>query len=168
MASQSPISFGSLYLAGFLQAGSPPHVALIIPESEETGFMMHITIKPGVWTYETMNQRIRGSMTFTTLLKIHDVSAGAITKQELDDIRKEVPPPPGSDSGFCLSWTIEVVQRLHDRRLLSLSSAQNLKQEFSEFAAGNSKFARHNFLPNIAVSNYCAWQVLHVRDNLYF
>ena len=147
---------GSLYITGFAQAGLP-HAGLIIARREGTyGKHLHIHTKQGDWAQEFKSFSIESSMSLTTLLKIHDVSAGAITEDQLENAGKVIAVPEGSDGGQCLPWVIEVVKQLHADGLVNLTSASGLADEFVTFATGNRAFARKGKYPNCSTSINCS------------
>ncbi|KAG1766731.1 hypothetical protein EV702DRAFT_950393, partial [Suillus placidus] len=102
--------------------------------------------------YESRKQNLSQSMSLTvTLLKIHDVSAGAITPEQLDATVSKA-AVVHSGSGECLKWVIRAVEVLHSEGLVDLGSADNLAQGFSTFAAGNRSYATRNKFPNVKAS----------------
>ncbi|KAF8073895.1 hypothetical protein FPV67DRAFT_1778478 [Lyophyllum atratum] len=148
-------SVGSLYLAGFAQVGAP-HAGLIIAgEDGSNGHFVHINIKNGIWAFDARTQNIAGSMSLTTLVRIHDASAGTITEQELEDAARKVAVPAGGESGECLPWVLRVIERLDAEGLVSLSSSEALREEFTDFATGNRKYANRNQYPNVKTSLNC-------------
>ncbi|KAG5642020.1 hypothetical protein DXG03_003767 [Asterophora parasitica] len=147
-------SIGSLYMAGFAQAG-PPHAGLIIVSNDKAGDFVHIRISEGVWKLDTRQQNIVQSISLTTLLKIHDVSAGAITRAQLQEAAQHVPVPSGGESGECLPWVLRVVERLDAMGLVNLSSSAELGEEFTTFSAGNRSYAQRDKYPNVKTSAHC-------------
>ncbi|KAJ3530125.1 hypothetical protein NMY22_g8706 [Coprinellus aureogranulatus] len=151
---------GSLYLAGFAQARAP-HVGLILPSSAQSAHLIHIRIdrvtSPN-WVYQARPEPLTNNMFLNSLLKIHDVSDGAITLSQLEDAAKEVPVPDNDTFGECGPWICKVVEELHRRDLVKLSggTADELKAEFDEFAAGNRAYARRDRFPNVQVSTRCS------------
>ncbi|KAJ6507138.1 hypothetical protein C8R47DRAFT_967002, partial [Mycena vitilis] len=81
-----PAVAGCLYLVGFAQVGAP-HAAIILAQSAEAGRMVHISVASGVWKYQARNQKIQGSMSLTSLIKIRDVSKGSLTQEALEHNR---------------------------------------------------------------------------------
>ncbi|KAF9483631.1 hypothetical protein BDN70DRAFT_851201 [Pholiota conissans] len=160
-ANQSPSSaftIKSLYLAAFAQAGSP-HIALLIPESEKSGNLVHIRIQRDIspnWTFQRRTEDIVGNMFLTTLLKIHDVSAGEITPLQLETVSKQVPVPENDKFGECSLWVYRVVEELHNSGMVNLVDIRELGKEFESFAAGNRNFARRDKFPNADVSKWCS------------
>jgi len=94
-------------------------------------------------------------MTLTTLLKIHDVSGGVITPEQLDAAARKAVVNPGAPIGECLEWVMRVVQILHSDGFVKLASVDSLSQEFSNFAAGNRSYATRSKFPNVQASQYC-------------
>ncbi|KAF8467520.1 hypothetical protein JB92DRAFT_3060262 [Gautieria morchelliformis] len=152
------ITNGSLYIAGFAQAGDP-HAGLFIPNSGSAGDFFHIHVPrnqtSSQWTYQARQQNFSQSMTFTTLLRIHDASQGVITAQTMDWAAKQVAVPSGAEEGECLKWVMSVIGILQKHGLVRVSSISHLQQEFSQFAAGNRAYATRSILPNVNVSQYC-------------
>ncbi|KAF8842343.1 hypothetical protein BDN67DRAFT_383805 [Paxillus ammoniavirescens] len=147
---------GSLYIAGFQQSGGVPHAGLILAPTVEEGSIAHIKHQFGAWSYEFRKQRLQQSMSLSTMLKIHDVSAGAITSKELDEAARSVAIPPPTQLSECLNWTLGVVQVLHSRGLVNLTSVQHLANEFLDFASGNRNYARRTVFPNVKASANCS------------
>ncbi|KIJ11114.1 hypothetical protein PAXINDRAFT_181914 [Paxillus involutus ATCC 200175] len=147
---------GSLYIAGFQQSGGVPHAGLILATTAKEGSIAHIKHQPSGWLYDFRKQRLDQSMTLSTLLKIHDVSAGTITSKELDEAARSVDIPPPTQSSECLNWTLKVVQVLHSRGLINLTSVQHLANEFLDFAGGNRDYARRTVFPNVKASANCS------------
>lgn len=129
--------------------------ALILAQSAEQGDMCHIKInKSGVWAYAKGPQHIAGSMTMTTLLKIHDGDAETpVTKEILEAAAENVTVPAGNEIGECLPWVLKVVGKLHEGGYLSLTSIDHLGQEFDDFAGRNKDYANRNTYPNTISSN---------------
>ncbi|KAJ7281896.1 hypothetical protein C8J57DRAFT_1123839 [Mycena rebaudengoi] len=158
--STSPPEFtiGSLYIAGFAQAGAP-HVGLIIPTDTKTGCLVHIRIDRDTspnWVYQCrLNQAIEGDMFLSSLLKIHDVSAGAITLVELRAAAAAVPPPDNDRFGECEPWMSRVVEQLHALNLVVCTDVNQMVEEFHTFATKNRAYARRDKFPNVAVSQFC-------------
>ncbi|KAL7281785.1 hypothetical protein PYCCODRAFT_757596 [Trametes coccinea BRFM310] len=155
----APSSFtpGSLYIAGFTQARAP-HVALLISQDARSGDLVHIRIDRTVsptWQYQHRRQKITGDMFLSSLLKIHDVSAGEITVQQLQDAAGAVPVPDNDHFGECGPWVFKVVEELSNKGLVTLSNAAALQEEFNALAQGSRAFARRDKFPNVAVSQYC-------------
>ncbi|KIJ11130.1 hypothetical protein PAXINDRAFT_177387 [Paxillus involutus ATCC 200175] len=148
MSNIRTFTVGSLYIAGFQQSGGGPHAGLILAPNAEEGSIAHIKHQFGAWSYEFRKQRLQQSMSLSTLLKIHDVSAGAITSDELDEAARSL--------SECLNWTLKVVQVLHSRGLVNLTSVQHLANEFSDFAGGNRNYARRTVFPNVKASANCS------------
>ncbi|PPQ92613.1 hypothetical protein CVT25_007305 [Psilocybe cyanescens] len=159
MTSTLPSAFtvGSLYLAAFAQARSP-HIGLIIPTSEKSGHLVHIRIDRDVsdnWVFQTRTEHITGNMFLTSLLKIHDVSAGEVTLDQLKMAAGEVAVPDNDRFGECGSWVFRVIEQLGKVGVLDLVDVQELRKEFNEFAAGNRNFARREKFPNVDTSKWC-------------
>ncbi|TCD65019.1 hypothetical protein EIP91_003340 [Steccherinum ochraceum] len=146
---------GALYLAGFAQAGDP-HAAIILATDSSRGQIYHITTKLGYWAYSSSNQNILGSMSLTSLIKIRDASGGAISPNGLDALLRQVPVPAGAASGECLNWVINAVMLLHQHRVVRLSSAEYLRQEFSQYVPQNRSRATRGSYPGVKVSAYCS------------
>jgi hypothetical protein len=149
---------GSLYLAAFAQAGAP-HAGLIIPIDHSRGDYVHIRMgrESLVWELDAdRSQRLEGSLTLTSLLRIRDVAKGAITKAELKDAAQSVEVPPGAEFGECLPWALKVIEVLQEKGLLNLTSSASLAEEFNQFASGNKSHARRDMFPAIKVSEYCS------------
>ncbi|KAG9014405.1 hypothetical protein FRB90_005377 [Tulasnella sp. 427] len=155
--SDAQFSVGSLYLAGLAQAIAP-HAGLIIPSSENKGYFAHIKVDPEtrVWVRETRTENIRGNMALTTLVKLRDVSAGTITKEQLDKAISLVPAPEGGEFGECLPWVLKVVKILDAEGLLSVKDINDLGMEFGDFAKGNRKYATRAMFPNVITSAHCS------------
>jgi hypothetical protein len=120
------------------------------------GHIAHIKQKSGSWAYEFREQNISESMSLTTLLKIHDVSAGAITAKQLDAAARKAGITPGAPIGECLEWVKRAVQMLHSEGRVEVTSVDKLAEEFSNFASGNRAYAKRNTFPNVKASQYCA------------
>ncbi|KAJ7160969.1 hypothetical protein C8R46DRAFT_1106098 [Mycena filopes] len=150
---------GSLYIAGFAQAQAP-HVGLIIPtDSGKTGCLVHIRIDRAVsdeWAYQCRTQPIQGDMFLSSLLKIHDVSQGPITLDQLRAAATAVPPPDNDEFGECEPWMARVVEELHAADLVACTDVKGLVDEFHAFAIENRAYARRDKFPNVAVSRFCA------------
>ncbi|KAL4245087.1 hypothetical protein ABKN59_010219 [Abortiporus biennis] len=147
----------SLYIAGFAQARAP-HQALIIPSDTQSGTIVHIRIDRATaptWAYQSRVQKIEGDMFLSSLLKIHDISAGEITVDQLQQAGSVVPVPDNDEFGECGPWVCKVVEKLHEMGLVQLEDIEELRKEFSEFAAGNKAFARRDRFPNVSVSKFC-------------
>ncbi|KAF8467521.1 hypothetical protein JB92DRAFT_3060263 [Gautieria morchelliformis] len=158
--SQPPRSFtlGSLYLAGFAQAGAP-HAGLIIPASASSGRLVHIHIDRATvpsWAFQSRDQRIAGEMFLSSLLKLRDLSDGEISTEQLDEAAASVPPPPNDEFGECLPWVLRVVQRLNEMGLVNLTNVDELGREFEDFAAGNKIYATRQKFPNVKASAFCS------------
>lgn len=97
-------------------------------------------------------------MFVSTLLKIHDVSGGAITKDQLEDAAKSIAVPENDEFGECLPWALRVVENLHSRDLVVLKDGDvaALEREFAEFAAGNRDYATRTRFPNVKISSICS------------
>ncbi|GBE89442.1 hypothetical protein SCP_1601040 [Sparassis crispa] len=144
---------GSLYIAGFAQSGDP-HAGLILSIDSSKGYFAHIMIKNDAWTFQSREQNVARSMSLMSLLKIHDVSAGVITAAQLEAAACKVAVPPGSESGECLKWVLSIIQVLHAEGIITLTSVDNLTQEFSSFALENCSYAERSKFPNIGISAY--------------
>ena len=94
-------------------------------------------------------------MFLSSLLKIHDVSAGKITVDQLCQAASTAAIPENDMFGECAPWVFKVIQELHEMRLLTLKDVVALEKEFGDFASGNRAFARRDRFPNVAVSDYC-------------
>ncbi|KAJ7745687.1 hypothetical protein B0H16DRAFT_970735 [Mycena metata] len=150
-------TIGSLYIAGFAQARAP-HVGLIIPTSGKTGCLVHIRIDRATsdkWAYQCRPQPIEGDMFLSSLLKIHDISAGPITLDQLRTAATAVPPPDNDEFGECEAWMAKVVEQLHATNLIACTDVTGLVDEFHAFATGNRAYARRDKFPNVAVSQFC-------------
>ncbi|TFK55374.1 hypothetical protein OE88DRAFT_609830 [Heliocybe sulcata] len=148
---------GALYIAGFAQARAP-HVALLLPTDARSGHLVHIRIDRGTspnWQYQHRIQKIQGDMFLSSLLQIHDVSAGAISVHDLCEAASAVPAPENDTFGECSRWVYKVVQQLAESMLLVLEDAA-AEEEFDAFAAGNRAYARRDKFPNVAVSQFCS------------
>ncbi|PIL36585.1 hypothetical protein GSI_00274 [Ganoderma sinense ZZ0214-1] len=155
-----PASFnpGSLYIAGFTQARAP-HVGLILPVDAQSGDLVHIRIDRSIspnWMYQHRAQKIEGDMFLSSLLKIHDVPAGAITVEDLQKAASVVPAPQNDTFGECSRWLYMVIQELDRLKLVVLKDVVALEEEFSTFASDNRAYARRDRFPNVAVSPHCA------------
>ena len=162
--SQPPRSFtlGSLYLAGFTQAGAP-HAGLIIPTSASTGRLIHIHIDRATsptWKFQSRDQRIAGEMFLSSLLKLRDLSNGKISIEQLEEAAASLPPPANDKFGECLPWVLRVVRRLSEMGLVNLANVDELGREFEDFAAGNKVYATRQKFPNVKASAFCSWQYL--------
>ncbi|KAJ7089727.1 hypothetical protein B0H15DRAFT_907642 [Mycena belliarum] len=156
-ASRSDITVGSLYIAGFTQARAP-HVGLIVPTDSKTGCLVHIRIdkdKFPNWMHQHRTQAIANDMFLSSLLKIHDVSAGEITPEQLRAAAAEIPAPDNDEFGECGPWVYRVVQQLQNVGLVVCTDLKGMAEEFEAFAAGNRAYARRDRLPNVAVSQFC-------------
>ncbi|KAF8512256.1 hypothetical protein JB92DRAFT_2723839 [Gautieria morchelliformis] len=158
--SAPPQSFtlGSLYLAGFAQAGAP-HAGLIIPTSASSGRLVHIRIDRAnapTWTVQSRDQRIAGEMLLSSLLKLRDVSRGEVTIEQLEEAAASVPPPANDEFGECLPWALRTVQKLDEMGLVKLTDADELGKEFETFAVGNKAYATRRKFPNVQVSEFCS------------
>lgn len=94
-------------------------------------------------------------MTLTSLIRIRDASRGAITKDDLEKILAEVPVPAGAATGECLNWVIKAVEHLAVKKIVTLSSADKLREEFNTFCVSNRSYARRDRFPNTKVSEHC-------------
>jgi hypothetical protein len=119
------------------------------------GHIAHIHAKSGSWAYEFRPQNLSGSVTLSTLLKIHDVSAGAITPEQLDAVARKVEVNSSAPVGECLKWVKGAVEALHSEGLVALGSGDNLLEEFSTFAGGNRAYATSSRFPNVMESQNC-------------
>ena len=146
---------GSLYLAGFAQAGEP-HAAIVLATSSKGGSMGHITTKSGHWEYKFQNQKIEHSISLTSLIEIRNVSKGTLNAQTLNNLLAQVAVPPGNEIGECLNWVVNAVELLASHGVVSLRSPDGLRGEFSAFCAGNKGFATSSKYPNVKVSDYCS------------
>ncbi|KAM5540597.1 hypothetical protein V8D89_005628 [Ganoderma adspersum] len=146
---------GSLYLAGFAQAGQP-HAAIVLAVSSKEGNMAHITTKSGNWAYNFQAQKIEQSISLTSLIEIRSASKGALSAETLSDLLAQVVVPAGNVGGECLNWVIDAVKLLAKNGIVSLRSADLLREEFSTFCAGNRSFATSSKYPNMKVSDYCS------------
>lgn len=152
------LTAGSLYIAGLTQARSP-HLALIIPTDTKSGRLVHIRIDRDTsptWAYQCRTEKIEGNMFLSSLLKIHDVSAGELTIDQLEAVAKTVPVPENDDFGECGPWVLRVIEELHKQGLVVLVDGESLKQEFDTFAGGNMAFARRDRFPNVMASQFCS------------
>ncbi|KAM5540596.1 hypothetical protein V8D89_005627 [Ganoderma adspersum] len=160
MTSTIPTNFtpGSLYIAGFTQARAP-HMALILPSNAQSGSFVHIRIDRALspnWMYQRRIQKIEGDMFLSSLLKIHDGSAGELTAEDVHKVASSVPPPDNDTFGECSRWVYTVIQELDKQKLVILEDVVALEEEFSTFASNNRAYARRDRFPNVAVSQYCA------------
>lgn len=151
---------GSLYLVGLAQARAP-HVGVLLAEDPAKGFMVHIRINRDEspnWTYQGRQQAISGDMFVSTLLKIHDVSDGVITKNQLENTAKTIAVPQNDEFGECLPWALRVVESLNALGLVALKDdgVAALEHEFTEFAAGNRSYATRTRFPNVKISSICS------------
>ena len=149
---------GSLYIAGFTQARAP-HVALILPANAQSGTLVHIRIDRATspnWMYQRRVQKIEGDMFLSSLLKIHDISAGELTAEDLHQAASAVSPPENDTFGECSRWVYKVIQELDRLKLLVLKDVALLEEEFSTLASDSRAYARRDRFPNVAVSQYCA------------
>lgn len=161
--SSSPPGFtvGSLYIAAFAQARAP-HVGLVLPLSAQSAQLVHIRIDRDTypnWVYQAHTEPLTNNIFLTSLLKIHDVSHGAITRPQLEDAAKQVQMPDNDEFGECGPWVCRVVEELLRRGLVRLqegATVEELKDEFDEFARGNRAYARRDRFPNIKVSQKCS------------
>lgn len=159
MALPADFTPGSLYVAGFTQASTAPHIALIIPTDAQSGGLVHIRIDRATspnWTYQFRVQRITGDMFLSSLLRIHDASSGQITVDQLQDAASAVAVPEHGEFGACAPWVHAVIQELHNRGLIILSDIAALADEVHAFATGSRAFARRDRFPNVAVSQFCS------------
>jgi hypothetical protein len=153
------VESGSLYLTGFFFAKvGVPHAGLIIPTSEDIGHLVHIRLGKSshVWELECTPRKIRGSLSMTTLIRLHSADAGAITKRQLDEVASSVVVPEGDTFGECLPWVLLLIEALDTAGLLSLGSITGLEEEFNAAIGGNQGRARIDKDPNVTVSEYCA------------
>lgn len=146
---------GSLYLAGFAQAGLP-HAAIILASSSALGHMAHVTNRTGTWVYKFTDQNIANSLTLTSLIKIRDSSKGQLTAEELNGLLAQVIPPSATETGGCLNWVMRAVRLLAERGYVTLRSEEGLREEFASFCAGNRGYARTTAYPNVKESQYCS------------
>lgn len=147
---------GSLYLAGFAQAGAL-HAALLLVTSSAEGYIFHITTKSGIWAFNGgMLQKIQGSLSLISLIKICDVSKGTITKEDIEEIVRQVNVPASCQDGECLVWICGAVNLLTENGLVTLTSVENLVDEFSTFCAVNRSYTTSSKYPNVKTSSYCA------------
>ena len=154
----SAFTSGSLYIAGFTQAQAP-HVALLIPRDAHSGDLVHIHIdrtKSPTWEYQHRVQKIDNDMFLSSLLKIHDVSAGQIAVEQLVNAAAAVSVPRNDTFGECNPWVFKVVQELHKMNLLALNDIDALKAEFDALATSSRAFARRDRFPNVAISQFCS------------
>ena len=130
---------------------------LILVTDMNQGQMGHITTNTatGQWMLKFGPQNIANSMTLTSLIRIRDASRGLTTAEQLAALLAEVPVPAGSQDGECLNWVIRAVQHLAARGVVTLTSAEGLREEFKQFCAGNRSFARRDKFPNVKVSQFC-------------
>ncbi|KAG5353524.1 hypothetical protein J132_10157 [Termitomyces sp. J132] len=157
-ASDEPnLGIGSLYIIGFAQARAP-HAGLLIPTSSSAGCLVHIRIDRAEspnWQYQARAQNVKGDMFCTTLLKLHDLSDGPITTDQLKLYAGSVAVPDNDEFGECLPWVMRVVDKLQEAGLLQGTDLDLLKDEFQAFASGNRAFARRDRCPNVKVSAFC-------------
>ncbi|KAF7798612.1 hypothetical protein EIP86_009834 [Pleurotus ostreatoroseus] len=149
---------GSLYLAGLAQARAP-HAGLIVPTSITSGTLVHIRIDRDTspfWAYQSRKQKISGDVFMTTLLKLHDISDGIITKEQLEEAAASVPVPENDTFGECLPWILQVVQKLNEAGLVKLVDVEALGKEFEAFAESNRVFATSTRFPNVRTSEFCS------------
>ncbi|KAF9446100.1 hypothetical protein P691DRAFT_733905 [Macrolepiota fuliginosa MF-IS2] len=121
--------------------------------------MVHIRIdreKSPNWIYQDRNQNISRDLFMTTLLMVHNVLDGAITKDQLVEVAKSVPVPENDQFGECLPWILRVVERLDAGGFVTLKDAEALRGEFTEFAVGNRAYATSSRFPNVKVSSFCS------------
>ncbi|KAI0759049.1 hypothetical protein C8Q74DRAFT_1301733 [Fomes fomentarius] len=125
----------------------------------QSGELVHIRIDRNTspnWASQHRSQRIAGDMFLSSLLKIHDISAGQVDVDQLRDAASSVAVPEHGEFGACSSWVYAVVQELHKRGLVVLADAVALEKEFETFATGNRAYARRDRFPNVAISQYCS------------
>ncbi|KAH9945070.1 uncharacterized protein BXZ73DRAFT_38242 [Epithele typhae] len=149
---------GSLYIAGFTQARAP-HLALIIPKDNKFGDLVHIRIDRAIsdnWKFQHRIQKISGDMFLSSLLRIHDISAGPLTVEQLRDAASTVVVPDHGEFGACSAWVLQVVDELHKRGFVQLSDTAGLAAEIDAFATGSKAYARRDRFPNVAASQYCS------------
>lgn len=149
---------GSLYLVGLAQVRAP-HAGLIIPTSNTQGTFVHIRIDRDTspfWVYQSRKQKILGDVFMTTLLKLHDISDGVISKDQLQEAAASVAVPENDTFGECLPWILRVVQKLHELGHVKLLDAEELGREFEAFAQANKAFATSTRFPNVKVSACCS------------
>ena len=94
-------------------------------------------------------------MSLTSLIKIRDVSRGVLAEDDLKALLEEVAVPLGGEPGECLNWVMRAVEHLAARKVVTLLSSANLREEFSSFCSGNRAFARRELFPNVMVSQNC-------------
>lgn len=155
-----PESFtiGSLYVAGFMQARAP-HIALLVPKNAQSGDLVHIRIdrtQSPTWQYQRRTQRIEGDMFLSSLLKIHDISAGQITVDQLVAAASSVPVPNNDHFGECGPWVFRVIETLHIMELVEVKDIAALKEELNALTTSSRAFARRDRFPNVAISQFCA------------
>lgn len=93
----------------------------------------------------------------TTLLKLHDVSDGMITRKQLEEVASAVSVPLNDTFGECLPWVIHVVKKLDEKRLIKVTADTDaLQKEFEEFSQSNRAFATSTRFPNVKVSEFCS------------
>lgn len=157
LESSESFTHGSLYLGALVQAGDP-HIVLILAMDNQVGYKYHIrvTAETPYWHYEFKREKISNNMVLSTLLRIHDVSAGALNPTDLDGLLSKLTVPVGREWGECFPWVIRAVQALHDAKLVSLVSTSGLREELEKFASGNRAYARRDLFPNTKVSEFCA------------
>ncbi|PSR71631.1 hypothetical protein PHLCEN_2v12484 [Hermanssonia centrifuga] len=158
--SSPPESFtaGSLYLAGFAQAQAP-HTGLLIATNTAGGFLVHIRIDRNTspnWAYQGRKQRITGDVFMNSLVRLHDVSEGEITREQLEEVAMSTAVPDNDEFGECFPWVLRVIEGLHEKGLVRLENIEDLKKEFQEFAEGNRMYATSSRFPNVRTSRFCS------------
>lgn len=93
----------------------------------------------------------------SSLLKIHDISAGEITLNHLKTAAaRQVSVPENDRFGECGPWVYKVVEELHKLGMVKLVDVQELATEFNAFAAGNRSFTWRDRFPNLDISRWCS------------
>ncbi|PPQ92604.1 hypothetical protein CVT25_007295 [Psilocybe cyanescens] len=149
---------GCLYLAGFAQSGAGPHAAIVLAINDKEGHMFHIRIDKGTsaWKSDFRAQKIDSSISLISLVKIRDISKGAITAAGISEILKTVNVPSGGETGECTKWVRNAITLLNQKGTVTCTSLDNLIDEFHAFCAGNRAYATTSKYPNVMTSSYCA------------
>ncbi|KAF6763227.1 hypothetical protein DFP72DRAFT_875079 [Ephemerocybe angulata] len=154
---QTAVTDGSLYLAGFSQVDIP-HVALILAINGNIGKLAHVKYisESEEWQYEYKTQNIANSLSLTSLHLIHDASkpgAAPIPSKVLDDFCKTIEVPSASETSQsqCGVWMGQVLHGLVDKGIIAApaSGVDALLSDFVTWAKENRKFATRSKYPNI-------------------
>ncbi|KAI0761485.1 hypothetical protein BD413DRAFT_485817, partial [Trametes elegans] len=87
---------------------------------------------------------------------IRDASKGPLSGEDLNSLLSQVSVPPGNELGECLNWVMRAVTLLAEKGIVTLVSADSLKDEFSSFCSNNQEYVTRTAYPNVETSEYCS------------